>query len=181
MSKDEVIVQLVDVFRQHGYEGATLARIAAATGLGKASLYHYFPNGKEEMAAAALNHVNIGLEEFILAPLRRGNSPAQRIRALSQSLYEFYSCGQQSCLFAVFSFGDSKNLFQPQILQALNVWIDTLAQVVIEAGFEKQEARQRAEDAVLQIQGALVVAKGLGETELFERVLKRLPEQLLNP
>ncbi|TGQ06111.1 helix-turn-helix domain-containing protein, partial [Mesorhizobium sp. M00.F.Ca.ET.217.01.1.1] len=41
-----------EVFREHGYEGASLALIGAATGLGKGSLYHFFPGGKEEMARA---------------------------------------------------------------------------------------------------------------------------------
>lgn len=54
MSKEEVIAQLTKVFRQYGYEGATLARLSEATGLGKASLYHHFPKGKEEMAAVVL-------------------------------------------------------------------------------------------------------------------------------
>ncbi|NJR74520.1 MAG: helix-turn-helix transcriptional regulator, partial [Scytonema sp. CRU_2_7] len=53
-SKEKVIVQLTKVFRQYGYEGATLARLSEATGLGKASLSSPFPKGKEEMAAAVL-------------------------------------------------------------------------------------------------------------------------------
>ncbi|WP_164094666.1 TetR family transcriptional regulator, partial [Serratia marcescens] len=45
---------LGEVFREHGYEGASLAVIGARTGLGKGSLYHAFPGGKEEMASAVL-------------------------------------------------------------------------------------------------------------------------------
>ena len=55
MTREEAIAQLSKVFRQYGYEGATLARLSAATGLRKASLYHHFPKGKEKMAAAVLN------------------------------------------------------------------------------------------------------------------------------
>src|SRR5437762_12723369 len=46
---------LGEVFRAHGYEGATLALITEATGLGKGSLYHFFPGGKAQMAAAVLD------------------------------------------------------------------------------------------------------------------------------
>ncbi|MCY7320404.1 MAG: TetR/AcrR family transcriptional regulator, partial [Phormidesmis sp. CAN_BIN36] len=70
MSKDSAIPELVKVFRQYGYEGATLAKLSEATGLGKASLYHHFPKGKEEMASAVLDYLNRGLQEQILAPLR---------------------------------------------------------------------------------------------------------------
>jgi hypothetical protein len=57
----------------------------------------------------------------------------------------------------------------------LNVWIDTLAQVLIDAGLPPEYARHRAEDAILQIQGALILGQGLDETGAFERVIKRLP------
>ncbi len=51
--KLELITILDDVFRRRGYEGATLSVLSRACGLGKASLYHHFPGGKDEMAARA--------------------------------------------------------------------------------------------------------------------------------
>ncbi len=48
----DVLPQLAEVFRAHGYEGATLALISDATGLGKGSLYNFFPGGKQQMARA---------------------------------------------------------------------------------------------------------------------------------
>src|ERR1700720_3544465 len=50
----DVLPQLAEVFRAHGYEGATLALISDATGLGKGSLYNFFPGGKEQMAMEVL-------------------------------------------------------------------------------------------------------------------------------
>lgn len=179
MSKEEAIAQLLTVFRQYGYDGATLARLSAATGLGKASLYHHFPKGKEEMAATVLNYINNWMSERILTPLRSSGEPVERIHVMSKNVNEFYDRGQQACLLAVLSLGESKDLFQAQIQTALKDWIDTLAQVLIEAGIERSLARQRAEDAILQIQGALVLARGLGDTAPFKRVLQRLPEELL--
>lgn len=179
MSTEEAIAQLATVFRQYGYEGATLARLSKATGLAKASLYHHFPKGKEEMAAAVLNHMKHWFEEHILKPLRDGGTPADRIRTMSKNVDELYNRGQESCLLAVLTLGESKDLFHTQIRFALNIWIDTLAEVLIDAGLDSQRAQQRAEDAILQIQGALVLARALDDTAPFERVIKRLPEELL--
>lgn len=179
MSREEVIANLVPVFRQCGYEGATLARLSEATGLGRASLYHHFPKGKKEMAAAVLNYMNQWLESSVLVPLREGGKPAERICAMSTNLYKFYNCGKYACLLAVLALGESRDLFHAQIRKALNIWIETLSQVLVEAGIEPNCARRRAEDAVLKIQGALVLARGLDDTALFERVLQRLPEELL--
>ena len=46
ISRDEVLKRLAVAFRQDGYDGASISRLSASTGLGKASLYHYFPRIK---------------------------------------------------------------------------------------------------------------------------------------
>ncbi len=50
LPREEVLDRLAAAFRRDGYDGASIARLSAATGLGKASLYHYFPGGKQDMA-----------------------------------------------------------------------------------------------------------------------------------
>lgn len=179
VSREEALAQLVEVFRQYGYEGATLSRLSAATGLGKASLYHHFPKGKEEMAAAVLDRIGHWVEENILMPLRGNGEPTDRLCTMSKNVDKLYHHGQQSCLFAVLSLGNSHDLFHAQIRAGLNLWIDTLAQVLVDAGLDAEQARLRAEDAIMQIQGSLVLARGLNDTGPFERVLQRLPETLL--
>jgi len=52
--KAEIVGRLFIVFQDKGYEGASLADLSQATGLGKSSLYHHFPRGKEQMAEAVL-------------------------------------------------------------------------------------------------------------------------------
>ena len=79
MDRSQAVEKLVKVFRQYGYEGATLSRISQATGLGKASLYHHFPNGKQEMAEAVLQYVNEWFGNIILMPLRGEEEPGERI------------------------------------------------------------------------------------------------------
>ena len=180
MDKIEASRRLVNVFRQYGYEGATLSRISKATGLGRASLYHHFPNGKQGMAEAVLEYVNQWFNETVLNPLRVGGEPLERIQAMNSSLKQFYNCGQDACLLAVFSLGESDDLFHKQVSQAFNAWIDSLAQVLQEAGLSETRARQRVEDAVMQIQGALVLTRGLNSTAPFERVLQELPDRLLH-
>jgi TetR/AcrR family transcriptional regulator, lmrAB and yxaGH operons repressor len=179
MDRAEAIQKLVKVFRQYGYEGTTLSRISEATGLGRASLYHHFPGGKQEMAEAVIDYVGETFETVILAPLHRKGKPVDRIRAMSDRLTEFYNYGRDACLIALFSIGESNDLFHSQVNQALTAWIESLTNVSIEAGVPDLEARQRAENAVIQVQGALVLTRGLNSTKPFERVLQHLPERLL--
>lgn len=179
MDRSEAVRKLVQVFRQYGYEGATLTRISEVTGLGRASLYHHFSGGKQEMAQAVLEYVGEWFENTILAPLRSQKKPAERIRMMGDRLSQFYDCGQSACLLAIFTLGEPESLFQEQVHQMLNAWINSLALVLTEVGIPSKEARQRAEDAVIQVQGALVVTRGLNSSEPFERVLEQLPVKLL--
>lgn len=179
MDRQEAVIRLVDVFRRYGYEGASMAKLSEVTGLGKSSLYHHFPGGKAEMAAAVLDYLGTGLETKILAPLRLPGDPCDRIRAMNAEVARFYQQGQQACLLALLSFGEAHDLFAEDVRQAFMNWIRALAAVVMEAGFSEEIAVQRAEDAILQIQGAIVLAHGLGDSQPFKRVLERLPEQLL--
>lgn len=179
MSKEDAIAQLVPVFRRYGYEGTTLVRLSKATGLGKASLYHYFPGGKEEMAGAVLAHTRKVCEQTILDPLQAPQTPRDRLQGMVASIREFYRSGREPCLLAVLSLGEGDDLFGETIQDSIRRWIGAIAVVLEEAGIEPERARERAEDAIVEIQGALVLVRILGQTDPFERILKRLPEQLL--
>ena len=181
IDKSAIVSKLVPVFRHYGYEGATLSRISKATGLGRASLYHHFPEGKQGMAQAVLTYLGECFDAMVLEPLRSAEEPVERLRAMSDSLNQFYSHGQTGCILSTFSLGEGHDLFHAQVQQALNTWVEQLAQVLTDAGLSADQANQRAEDAVIQIQGALVLTRGLSVTEPFERILRQLPDELLKP
>ena len=179
MAKEEVISKLVPVFRNYGYEGATVSRLSAATGLKKASLYHHFQGGKEQMAQAVLECINNWIEENVFAPLHSDQPPRDRILAMIQGIDKFYESGQTPCVLAVMSLGEANNLFHQQLEQSLQQWLDTLATIVEETGIEPVQARQRAEDAMITIQGALVLVRVTQDTQVFQRAITRIPQILL--
>ncbi|MGB5637331.1 MAG: TetR/AcrR family transcriptional regulator [Waterburya sp.] len=179
MAKEEVITKLVPVFRHYGYEGATVSRLSEATGLKKASLYHYFQGGKEQMAEVVLEYIGNWIEENIFAPLQSDKPASDRIKAMSKRIDKFYESGQAPCLLAVMSLGEADNLFHQQLEQSLKQWLDTLSEVVEETGVEPIQARQRAEDAMMLIQGALVLVRVTKNTQPFKRAIAKLPQILL--
>ncbi|WP_103668046.1 TetR/AcrR family transcriptional regulator [Pseudanabaena sp. BC1403] len=178
MSKDTVVAKLSDVFRQHGYEGASLSKISEATGLGRASLYHYFPKGKEEMAATVIDRLYTDLDANLLKPLQGKGKPLDRIRAMGKTLNLFYNNGCSSCFLDLLSFGEAQTLFQAPIQQTLSAWISALADVLVEAGQDMKVARSNAEDAIAQIEGTLILSRCLGNNEPFKRAISNLPKIL---
>ena len=181
-ASDAVLAALVQTFRQYGYEGASLSMLSQASGLGRSSLYHYFPNGKADMAQAALHWVLDSFQQLVLAPLSQTEvAPSQRLQQCAQGLAEFYADGTRSCLLNLFSVGQAEILFQAQLQASTQAMLQSFASIVQTTGIEEVLAQQRAEQLVIAIQGALVVSRTLGNNQAFLNVLQTLPNQLLNP
>ena len=179
MPRDAYIPCLLRLFRQYGYDGATLSKISEATGLGKASLYHHFPGGKEEMVEAVLDYLQQWLERNILQVLSQTGTPSSRLQQMCDRLNQLYEGGQKPCLFAILLMGSARDVFHAQVKILLTAWIEAIATVLIEAGLTTTLAHQRGEDAVIAIQGSLILAQGLDNAAPFQRVIQQLPAVIL--
>jgi TetR/AcrR family transcriptional repressor of lmrAB and yxaGH operons len=179
LTRDEVVDRLLTVFRTSGYDGATLAQLAEATGLGRSSLYHHFPNGKADMAAAAMEAVAVWWRDHVLGPLRAPGTPTQKLERFGAGLAEFYQNGKKACLTNLFSIGEAGGFFQPDLKKRVKALMAEIAKVAVEAGVDEDEATRRAEDAVVSLQGSLVVSRALGSTSAFTRVIEEMPARLL--
>jgi len=179
ISRDAVVERLLGAFRRYGYDAASLGQLSNATGLGRSSLYHYFPGGKEEMARAVFDRVGQWAQDELFAAIGSGGTPERRLGQVIAALDSFYSGGAEGCLFGNFVVGDARLLFQDRLSAAFRQLIAGFAQLAREKGVPDHDAQQRAEDAVVRIQGALIVSHGLADPSPFRRVLKRLPQDLL--
>lgn len=181
LTKDEVLTRLMQTFREKGYDGASLAELSAATGLGKSSLYHHFPGGKADMAAQVLDHLEAVLESALFAPLRSGSSPQQKVSAMLDAISTFYEEGRLACLLERLSSSVDRRSFRRPLARAFAKWIDAVEALALEAGLPSAQARSRAEDLVVRVEGALVVAAGTGDAKVFTRTIAALRRSLLAP
>jgi TetR/AcrR family transcriptional regulator, lmrAB and yxaGH operons repressor len=153
-SRSEVIALLLTTFRASGYDGTSLADIAAATGLGRSSLYHHFPSGKEEMAIAVFDLVDEWLDQNIVQPSKSDDVPTEKLARIIDAINIFYEGGQKSCFLGAFA-------------------------VAHESGVSADQARQQACEAVMIVQGGVALARAMGNAEPFREMLKSLPSRLM--
>lgn len=179
LSRDEVVNRVMTVLRLQGYDGASIAELSKATGLGKSSLYHHFPDGKDDMVGAVLDHLEATLEMQVFAPLRGTGTPEARLRAMNRALDAFYNHGQDACLLANLGIGESSRPFHARVKRIFEQWVDALIKPLRAAGLSPSVARARAEEAIVRIEGAVVLARWLQDTAVFTRTLRALPEELL--
>ncbi|WP_315889749.1 LmrA/YxaF family transcription factor [Kovacikia minuta] len=101
-----------------------------------------------------------------------------RLQQMCDRISQVYEGGEKPCLLAALLLGSAKEVFQPQLYGMLQTWINAIARVLIAAGMDETLARQRGENGVIAIQGALMVSQGLGDTAPFQRVIYQLPQEL---
>ena len=178
MSRETYLPVLFQLFRQHGYDGVSLAKIAEATGLGKASLYHHFPGGKAEMVRETLAYSGRWMANNIVGPLQGDGEPLERLRRMCDRISDLYEAGKQPCLLASLTTGGARDVFQVAVGERLKLLVDAIASVLVEAGLDPELAQQRGEDAVMTIQGSLILSRGLDDPTPFQRAMAQLPERL---
>jgi TetR/AcrR family transcriptional regulator, lmrAB and yxaGH operons repressor len=180
-SKDALIDKLVDVVYDYGYDGATLSVISEVTGLGKASLYHHFPGGKEQMAAEVLAHSDRWGAQRIGTLLGSAEAAESKVRGLFQALDEVHTRPHQLTLMNVFTYGAARQVFGRQVGERVQAGLQVLSELLVQCGVPLPLAQARALDAYIQIEGAMVLARTLEDLEVFRRVVQRLPDELLAP
>jgi hypothetical protein len=98
---------------------------------------------------------------------------------MCEEVSKFFNDGQNSCLWAVLLMEQSSDdLFHAQISGAFSQWIEAIAKVLVTAGLEETLAKERGEDAMMMIQGALILSHSLKDIAPFRRVLQQLSNQL---
>jgi len=177
VERDALVPQLAEVFRAHGFEGASLARITAGVGLGKGSLYHYFPGGKDEMAEAVLAHIDRWFEEQVFVALR--GQAASGIAHMFDACEQYFHSGQRVCIVGVFALSSTRDRFALAVKSYFAAWTAALQGALERAGHRPASAGALAEDIVGAIQGALVLARGVDDPEVFVRTLARWRQRAL--
>ena len=174
--KSEIVDQLFIVFRDRGYEGSSLAELSQATGLGRSSLYHHFPRGKEQMAEAVLEQGKAFIQSAI-ADVAKSQEPLQsRIKKISAALDEMYAGGHNACVLGRLAAADIGAAGHQIVRDIFELWATAIAQLARDSGMSVIQARQFAEDWIARVQGSLILHSASGDRKPFERALKALTQ-----
>lgn len=172
VDKKEAIARIAELFREHGYDGTSYAEIMEVSCWGKGSLYHYFPNGKEDIAKAALKHIHTWFERHIFAPIEAPNAPFERLDEMFDDVQRYFASGKRVCLLGAFALCDTRDSFSQEIAHYFTSWIKALSSFLSIHGASQKEARLLAQSAMVSIQGGLVLAQALGKPQMFNDALE---------
>lgn len=144
---DDIAQAGLGVFRDHGYHGAKMADIAAAAGVGKGTLYEYFPD-KAAILNRAFDRYFEAFTAGVMAAMADAQSPRAKLLALLDFALGHVDEWQEHCAVYVDYFArartDEESLFS---LKEMYQQFESLLAALIKEGQQQGEIRQDLDPA----------------------------------
>lgn len=172
----EIVDRLFVVFRDHGYDGASLADLSRATGLGKSSLYHHFPRGKEQMAEAVLGQAKSFIAGAVDEVARSSEPLKVRIRKIVAALEKLYAGGRNPCVLGRLANAGLGPAGRQIMRDIFTLWMNAVADLARESGMSAPRARHFSADWMARLQGSLILFAANDDSGPFDRAMDLLLE-----
>ncbi len=93
--REAIVVRAAELFARHGYHATSMNQVADATGLSKATLYHYYRDKDALLVHIADGHVS-RLQALVAEVRARGLQPQAQFRELVRRIVEEYADAQHA-------------------------------------------------------------------------------------
>lgn len=178
-----LIRSAVRLFRRHGFAGTGTKDILADCGAPRGSLYHYFPGGKEEIGAAAVEAAGQQVSETLHALAAQSDSPGAFVEAYLDQLGGWLqdSGFRDGCPVAttLLETTPQSGPITGAGRQALAQWRAVIETVLRRHGWPAERVEPTATSVLAAIEGALVLARVEGSVAPLRQTadeLRRLLE-----
>src|SRR5215213_1937494 len=155
------------LFRRQGYSATGVNQILEAADVKAGSLYHHFPNGKQELAAAVVDTVGGGIERRLRTYLDSGAPVAEIVEGWIELLAAgLASDHRDGCPIEPIA-TESVNA-SPQVRDAsarvFEGWCLALADRLRADGWPQPDAKQTALAVIAVIEGGLILSRISGDS-----------------
>jgi TetR/AcrR family transcriptional regulator, lmrAB and yxaGH operons repressor len=172
-SKEKTIIAAAKLLRRHGYNGTALSDILAEAGSPRGSLYFHFPNGKEEIAVAALAYAADSVRQAIAGAAKASKSADEFLiriaRAMAANLER--SDFKEGCPIAptALEMSGTSEALTAAAGAAFQSWEQEIAAGLESFRFNAERAKLLATAALSQFEGALLLARTYQSLEPLQR------------
>jgi len=171
-SRTLMLVGAINAFREHGIATTSLTEIVERSGAPRGSVYHYFPEGKGQLAGEAVAYFGRGISAAISSMIAQ-SSPPEIIDAVvtifRNSLVE--SNFTSSCPVAAAAVeGSSTPAALTAAGESFTSWESLLTSFFWQQGQPSETAAQWATVVIASIEGATLMAKAQHTTAPLDRI-----------
>lgn len=178
MHRDKLIQSAIRLFREKGYAASGLSEILKLSGAPKGSLYYYFPGGKEELAAAALEGAGTVVAKTLRTLAADADTPAAFVSAYCKLLAGWMEASnfRAGCPITttILETVPQNPRLATLARQVFASWQGIIASVYVDGGMDEESAHQQAGFVIAAIEGALIQSRVEASALPIERVCRRL-------
>jgi len=181
IGRNELIEKSGYLFRTRGYANTSIADIASACGLSKASIYHHI-NSKQELAIKVVIDLHENLQKTIFNLVNdTSQSFAERATNFMNSTYDFFKDREGGCLMGnlVSELIDTHPDFRDLFVNFFNDWSTAFKSLLI-LQYPPEKAEVLAQDFIAQIQGSIMLSRLHQSHEPLKRITNEILAILLN-
>ena len=166
------------LFRRNGYAATGINEIAEMAGAPKGSLYHYFPDGKDQIGEAAVRFAGKGVVATLEKLEQEHRTAAGMVHAYCRLVVGWMAKSgfRDGCPISTTLLESAPQSAGIALAgrEAFAAWRAVIARALLRDGFSKAEAGRLATLAVSSIEGALILARVQSSGEPIEDVAKSL-------
>jgi AcrR family transcriptional regulator len=152
-----------ELFRVRGYHGTSVKDITAAAPATTGSLYHYFPGGKADLAAAVLAESGEAYRQLFVAIADESTGPVEAIRAMFDGAADVLEAIEFVEICPIGTVAREVASLDETLRQACSSvfesWWATVASRFVDAGVAGDEADRLGRVAVAAFEGAVLLAR----------------------
>jgi TetR/AcrR family transcriptional regulator, lmrAB and yxaGH operons repressor len=177
-TRDRMVAGAARLLAQRGLQETSFSEVLELTGAPRGSIYHHFPNGKDQLIASAIDLA--GANAMAQIEQSRGQS-AERVAAHFIGLWRellVRSKFTAGCsVLAVTIATDSSDLLD-HAATVFRTWRERLGELLREGGLADRDAARFAAILIAGTEGAVVLSRAEQSMEPFELVAEQLSSQV---
>ena len=167
-----------ELLSRRGLQATSFSEVLAHTAAPRGSLYHHFPDGKDQLVRAALDLVSSKMGAVMD---RKAGAPAEEVTDLFLRIWRSILAGSQCeagcAVLAVTVAAESPELLA-HAAGIFRAWRGRLAELLARGGLTPADAARFATTLIAASEGAVVLSRGEKSLEPFELVAAQLLEQV---
>lgn len=179
-AKTVIIETAARLFQTQGYHGTGLNQIIRESGAPKGSLYYYFPEGKEQLAVAAVKRTaDMVAERIQSGMISLSGDPAVMLQTFIYHMADSYDEGEHQAGLPVaavaLEMADQSESIREACLEAYEQWHRIIADQLTQSGMPVNIAEEAAATVNAMIEGAFITVRLQGNAEPLRQIAKGVP------
>jgi TetR/AcrR family transcriptional repressor of lmrAB and yxaGH operons len=173
-----MVASAVDLLARKGLQATSFSEVLEKSGAPRGSVYHHFPDGKDELVGAALDLAGAHAIEWLD---RKAGAPADEVAAWFLHVWRevlIRSNFEAGCaVLAVTVAADSPELLQ-HAADVFRTWRRRLAELLEQGGLPQADAARMAATLIASTEGAVALSRAEHSLEPFDLVAEQLLDQV---